>query len=82
MTNNDARREEIPLDFLPEDTAWLAQVYTDDPTMDTATKVRCESYAVTPSTVMKFNLEPKGGAAVRLTPITDKKEIKKHKKYK
>lgn len=81
MTNNDARREEIPLDFLPEGTTWLAQVYTDDPTVETATKVRSESYTVTPSTVMKFDLQPKGGAAVRLTPI-DKKEIKKYKKYK
>lgn len=81
MTNNDARREEIPLDFLPEGTTWLALVYTDDPTVETATKVRCESYTVTPSTVMKFDLQPKGGAAVRLTPI-DKKEIKKYKKYK
>lgn len=81
MTNNDARREEIPLDFLPEGTTWLAQVYTDDPEVKTATKVRCESYSVTPSTVLKFDLQPKGGAAVRLTPI-DKKEIKKYKKYK
>ncbi|MDE5585376.1 MAG: glycoside hydrolase family 97 protein [Muribaculaceae bacterium] len=82
MTGNDARREEIPLDFLPEGTMWLAQVYTDDPTVDTATKVRCESYAVTPSTVMKFDLQSKGGAAVRMTPLADKKEIKKYKKYK
>ena len=82
MTGNDTRREEIPLDFLPEGTMWLAQVYTDDPTVDTATKVRCESYAVTPSTVMKFDLQSKGGAAVRMTPLADKKEIKKYKKYK
>lgn len=81
MTNNDARREEISLDFLPEGTSWLAQIYTDDPMVDTATKVRCESYAVTPSTVLKFDLQPKGGAAVRLTPL-DKKEIKKYQKYK
>ena len=81
MTNNDARREEIPLDFLPEGSAWLAQVYTDDPTMDTATTVRCATYAVTPATIMKLDLEPKGGAAVRLTPL-DKKETKKYKKYK
>lgn len=81
MTNNDAWREEIPLDFLPEGTTWLAQVYTDDPEVKTATKVRCESYSVTPSTVLKFDLQPKGGAAVRLTPI-DKKEIKKYRKYK
>ncbi len=81
MTNNEARHEEIPLDFLPNGTEWAAQVYTDDLKMDTATKVRCESYAVTPSTVLKFDLQPKGGVAVRLTPI-DKKEIKKYKKYK
>ncbi len=81
MTNNEARREEISLDFLPKGTTWLAQVYTDDPEVETATKVRCESYVVTPSTALKFDLQPKGGTAVRLTPI-DKKEISKYKKYK
>ena len=81
MTNNEARRQEIALDFLPDGTNWLAQVYTDDPEADTATKVRCEKYAVSPSTRLKFDLQPKGGAAVRLTPI-EKKDIKKYKKYK
>lgn len=81
MTNNEARRQEIALDFLPDGTNWLAQVYTDDPEADTATKVRCEKYAVSPSTRLKLDLQPKGGAAVRLTPI-EKKDIKKYKKYK
>ena len=81
MTNNEPRREDISLDFLPAGSNWLAQVYTDDPSVDTATKVRCEQYAVTPATVLKFDLQAKGGAAVRLTPI-DKKEVKKYKRYK
>ena len=81
MTNDEARRQEIALDFLPDGTNWLAQVYTDDPEADTATKVRCEKYAVSPSTRLKLDLQPKGGAAVRLTPI-EKKDIKKYKKYK
>ena len=81
MTNNEARRQEIALDFLPDGTNWLAQVYTDDPEADTATKVRCGKYAVSPSTRLKLDLQPKGGAAVRLTPI-EKKDIKKYKKYK
>ena len=80
MTGNDARKEEIALDFLPAGSVWLARIYTDDPDADTATKVKCESYAVTPSTVLKLDLQPKGGAAVRMTPI-DKKEIKKYQKY-
>ena len=81
MTNNEPRREDISLDFLPAGSNWLAQVYTDDPSVDTATKVRCEQYAVTPATVLKLDLQAKGGAAVRLTPI-DKKEVKKYKRYK
>lgn len=81
MTNNEARRQEIALDFLPDGTNWLAQVYTDDPEAATTTKVRCEKYAVSPSTRLKLDLQPKGGAAVRLTPI-EKKDIKKYKKYK
>lgn len=81
MTNNDARRQEIALDFLPEGETWLAQTYTDDPSVDTATKVRCCKYAVDDATKLKFDLQAKGGAAVRLTRI-DKKEAKKYKRYK
>ncbi len=81
MTNNDARREEIKLDFLPSGSIWVAQIYTDDPKVETATKVKCESYVVTPSTTLKFDLQPKGGVAVRMNPI-DKKEIKKYQRYK
>lgn len=81
MTNNEERTEEVPLEFLRDGENWLAQVYSDDPEVETATKVRCEKFAVTPSTVLKLKLQPKGGAAVRLTPI-DKKEAKKYKKYK
>lgn len=81
MTNNEGRTENVALDFLPEGTTWLAQLYTDDPAVETATKVRCEKYAVTPATVLKLDLQPKGGAAVRLTPIT-KNETKNYKRYK
>lgn len=81
MTNNEARTENVALDFLPAGTTWLAQLYTDDPKVETATKVRCEKFTVTPSTVLNLNLQPKGGAAVRLTPI-DKNESKKYQQYK
>lgn len=81
MTNNDARRQEIALDFLPEGETWLAQTYTDDPSVETATKVSCGKYVVDNATKLKFDLQPKGGAAVRLNRI-DKKEAKKYKRYK
>lgn len=81
MTNNDARHQEISLDFLPKGETWLAQTYTDDSSVETATKVRCGKYAVNSDTKLKFDLQPKGGAAVRLTRL-DNKDAKKYKRYK
>lgn len=81
MTNNEARTETIPLDFLDPSVTWLARIYTDDPKVKTATQVAIADYVVTPATVLSLPLAAKGGAAVRITPI-DKKDSKKYKRYK
>lgn len=66
MTNDEARAKEVSLDFLPAGETWIAETYTDDPSVATATQVKCGRYSVDSRTVMNFNLLPKGGAAVRL----------------
>lgn len=81
MTNNEARTEEIALSFLPSDTKWLAHIYTDDPEIDTATKVKIEKCVVSSNSILKLNLQPKGGAVVRLTPL-DNNEANKYNDYK
>ena len=70
----------LPLDFLNSDTQYLAQVYTDDSTLATPTKVRCAEYVVQAGQAMQFLLQPRGGATVRFTPI-DKKMAKNYTRY-
>ena len=42
LTNNDARTLTIPLDFLPKGKKYIAKIYSDDPTVNTLTKVKVE----------------------------------------
>ena len=81
MTNNDARTEKVNLSFLNPDETYLAQIYTDDPSVDTATKVRCRYMTVKSTDAMTFKLPASGGAAVRFIPVSGK-DIKKYKRYK
>lgn len=80
MTGNEASNHQLPLTFLDKESYYLAQVYTDDPTMSTATKVRCANYVVRASQTMSFALHPRGGAAVRFTPI-GKQDARQHEHY-
>jgi alpha-glucosidase len=68
------------LDFLNPDTTYLANIYTDDSSIDTATKVRCTYLLVSSKQTLKLNLKATGGAAIRFVPIS-KSEAKKYKKY-
>lgn len=81
MNGNDEADHEVSLSFLDSDKTYLARVYNDDPTVDTATKVRCSYMRVTSKDNLKFKLSSRGGAAVHLTPLSDKSEIKKYKPY-
>lgn len=81
MTGNDGGNETVDLSFLTPGRTYLAQVYTDDDTVDTATRVRCSYFAVTSDDTLKFSLKPRGGAAVRFVPVA-KEEARKYKKLK
>lgn len=82
MNGNEAASHSVKLTFLEPGQVYLAHIYNDDPMVDTTTHVRCTYLRVTSADVLKFNLAARGGAAVHFTPLTDKKEINKYKKYK
>ena len=48
--------------------------------MKTKTQVKCSYVLVGAEDVIKFTLKPRGGAAMRLVPVTEKKK-KAYKKY-
>lgn len=64
--------------FLGEEMPYLLYSYTDDPTIDTPTHVRCDRHIVRRGTTLSFDLLPRGGAALHLRPAT-KAEVKTHK---
>ena len=81
ITNNDGSDEVLDLSFLDKDKTYLACVYTDGgEVVKTKTHVKCSYFLVNSSQDIKFGLNPKGGAAVRLYPV-DKAAQKGYKKY-
>ena len=69
MTNNDARKQKVTFDFLEPGRKYKAYIYTDDPKVKTATQVRCSEKTVKQGDSMTFDLQPRGGAAIRLEMI-------------
>lgn len=69
MTNNEGRHETLPLDFLPEGVKYNARIFTDDPKVKTATQVRITDRKVDSRKKLEFDLLPRGGATVILTPV-------------
>jgi len=81
ITNNDASSQDINLSFLEKDQTYLAQIYTDGgDEINTRTKVRISYLLVDAKQTMRFNLKPRGGAAIRLIPVSGK-TLKEYKKY-
>lgn len=67
--NANQRRElSLPLDFLAADTKYQARSYRDDPSVDTATKVRIDNQTVDAQTELTLTIEANGGEAIRITP--------------
>lgn len=72
ITDENARKAKIKLDFLPGGVKYEATIYEDGKDADYRTNPK--SYTVTAKKVdskseLTLNLAPGGGAAVRLTPI-------------
>ncbi|MDP2890727.1 MAG: glycoside hydrolase family 97 N-terminal domain-containing protein [Bacteroidota bacterium] len=69
ITNNDGRKLSVSFAFLPEGKKFKAHIYSDDPTLQTKTKVKIESEIVSSKTVLQPELLPSGGLAIWLEPI-------------
>ena len=67
MTNKDARTITIPTDFLPKGK-YEVEIYNDDPTLDTQTKVKSEKIKVKSGNPITLQLQPSGGAAIHFQP--------------
>lgn len=61
---------EIPLDFLGKDKRYTAHIYSDDPAVPTRTHVKISRWIVNASSVLKVELSPRGGQAIRIHPAT------------
>ena len=82
ITNNDARQLPVKLDFLPDNTNYIAEIYTDGgKSIPTRTKVKVSKFRVNNKTTLNFKLQKSGGAAIRLVPETKKDQtVKSYKK--
>ena len=69
LTNNDARNLQVSLSFLPKGEKYMAAIYSDDPAVQTATKVGIIRKKVDYKTVIDAKLLPSGGQALWLSPI-------------
>ncbi len=68
MNGGEARTLDVPLDFLGKGRRYSAHVYSDDPSVQTRTKVRIDRYSVGAGTVLKMAMPARGGQAVRIAP--------------
>lgn len=55
-------------DFLPKGKTYRVEIYNDDPTLDTRTKVSSSTQTIKAGKAIKLHLQPSGGAALRFVP--------------
>lgn len=66
--NNEAQRVSVSLDFLEQGKTYLADIYVDDDTANTRTKVGVTQVEVDATTVKQFDLKKSGGVAIHVYP--------------
>lgn len=81
ITNDEGRTLEVPTAFLEVGRDYILRVYTDDPSSESPTKVKCSRYIVKGGQTLTFDLQPKGGAAMHFLPA-QKSDIKVYKRLK
>ena len=82
ITNNEASTQKVDLSFLEEGQTYVAHLYTDGgKETGTRTQVKCGKMLVDGKQTLTFSLKPRGGAAIRLTPASDK-DRKEYASYK
>ena len=66
---DQARNSILPLTFLNKDTRYEATIYTDDASLQTATKINIKKMDVNASTVLAIKLLVKNGSAIIIRPV-------------
>jgi len=69
LNNNNVKTIKLSFDFLPKGKRYLANIYSDDDIVKTATKVKVERIQINSATILEVPLKASGGQAVWLTPI-------------
>lgn len=69
ITNNDARQVKLELKFLEPGKKYKAKIYSDDPSVNTATHVKVSMQMITSKTVLNISMQPSGGEAISLEQI-------------
>lgn len=69
MTNTEGRTIQIPTDFLPKGK-YLVEIYNDDPTLTTRTKVAAKTMTIKTGKPITLQLQPSGGAALHFKPVS------------
>lgn len=69
LANNEGSEQDISLSFLEPSKKYVAEIYTDDAEVKTRTKVKVSRKKVSGKDTLKFNLVPRGGVAIRFTPV-------------
>ncbi len=76
LNGTTGRKLQLKLNFLDKDRQYFATIYTDDSTMGTTTNVRIEKKMVDAKTILNFNIAPRNGVAVRITPVNQNLSIR------
>ena len=80
LGNDQAQSLRLTADWLAPDTPYVMTVYTDDPSVDTATHVAVRKFIVRQGDVLPFSLLPRGGAAASFVPAS-KADLKQYRKF-
>lgn len=69
MANNEGGKTEIDFSFLEPGKKYIAEIYTDGgEKVKTATHIKIDKKKITSRDTLRFDLLPRGGVALRLTP--------------
>ncbi len=72
MNGSEPHTFDVPLSFLDATHRYVAHIYSDDPTIRTATHVRVEHRPADSQTVLNIVLPARGGQAIHITPTADR----------
>ena len=73
ITNTEARKINVPTEFLEKGTRYLIKMYQDDDKIKTRTRVSVTERKIKGGDVLSFDLKASGGVAIHIIPILKSK---------